>query len=50
MRRKIKKVGNLSPSGHGGGNIYSINGLCPTLTANDFKHPKWIVVSDEEED
>lgn len=31
MTRKIKKVGNFSPTGHYGKNVYDSNGLCPTL-------------------
>ena len=29
--RKIIKVGNFSPSNHYGKNVYSVDGLCPTL-------------------
>ena len=29
--RVVKKVGNFSPSGHHGKNVYADDGLCPTL-------------------
>ena len=29
--RAVKKVGNFSPSGHHGKNVYAADGLCPTL-------------------
>lgn len=29
--RVVKKVGNFSPSGHYGKNVYADDGLCPTL-------------------
>lgn len=34
--KKIEKVGNLSPSGHHGKNVYDPNGISPTLCANDL--------------
>ena len=34
--RKIKKVGNYSPSNHHGKNIYSVDGLSPTLCAGSI--------------
>lgn len=46
MDRKIKKVGNLSNTNHGGGNVYSTDGLSPTLLARDYKDPKRIVVEE----
>lgn len=29
--RVVKKVGNFSPSGHHGENVYADDGLCPTF-------------------
>jgi DNA (cytosine-5)-methyltransferase 1 len=32
---RIKKLGNVNPSGNGmNGNVYSVDGKCPTLTTN----------------
>ena len=36
MTRKIKKVGNFSPTGHYGKNIYDADGLCPTLCSGSL--------------
>ena len=34
--RSVKKVGNFSPSGHYGKNVYADDGLCPTLCSGSF--------------
>ena len=36
MTRKIKKVGNFSPTGHYGKNVYDSNGICPTLCSGSL--------------
>lgn len=36
MRGKIEKVGNFSLTGHHGKNVYSIEGLCPTLCSGSI--------------
>lgn len=43
---KITVVGNTSNSGHGGNNVYDVNGIAPTITARDFNGPKQIMVED----
>lgn len=35
----IKKVGNVSPNNHGGGNVFSSEGISPTLLSRDYKDP-----------
>lgn len=38
-------LGNINPSGKGiSGNVYDSQGLCPTLTASDYKEPKKCLV------
>ena len=41
---KIEVVGNTSPTGHRSQNVISSNGISPTLTATDYKHPKQVAV------
>lgn len=35
----LKKIGNISESNHGSGNVYNETGLSPTLMARDYKGP-----------
>ena len=44
--RIVKKVGNFSPSGHYGKNVYADDGLCPALTT--YKSDYWVCVKYEE--
>ena len=41
---KIEVVGNTSPTGHRSQNVISSNGISPTLTATDYKHPKQVAI------
>lgn len=41
---KIEVVGNTSPTGHKSQNVISSNGISPTLTATDYKHPKQVAI------
>ena len=41
--RKIKVVGNTSPSNHPSGRVLSPDGIGRTLTATDYKHPTRII-------
>lgn len=41
---KIGVVGNTSSTDHKSQNVISSNGISPTLTATDYKHPKQVAV------
>ncbi|WP_095182850.1 DNA (cytosine-5-)-methyltransferase [Lactobacillus johnsonii] len=41
---KIRVVGNTSSTDHKSQNVISSNGISPTLTASDYKHPKQVAV------
>ena len=43
----INVVGNLSRTGHGGENVMGTDGISPTLTYNNFKHPIRILEDQE---
>lgn len=40
----IEVIGNTSNTGHGGENVYSENGIIPTLKARDYKDPMRIAI------
>jgi DNA (cytosine-5)-methyltransferase 1 len=44
VSKKIQKVGNISPSGHHNGDVYSTDGVSRTLCARDYKDPAKILI------
>lgn len=48
-KRKIEKVGNISPSGHHNGDVYSTKGISRTVCARDWKDPVKIIENKEDD-
>lgn len=48
--REIKIEGNISPSGHHNGNVYSKEGIARTLCARDWKDPMKVIEKENDKD